>query len=158
MKSLLLRSLISRAGLPRNADHFRPYYGALVLFFLLLLVLMAQAHPVFAGTTTLPGDDASSQMESAGTLLKFIDTGVFKWGARLFAGLCIFGSAWNLKEGRYGSAFISVLAAVLFGTAPSWVKNIFAVGGSDSVFTQNVEPLNESHYLAAIQRDRDSNA
>lgn len=158
MKSLLIRSILGKPGLPKSVEDLRPYYGCLVLFFLLLLVLLAQSHPVFAGTTNLPGDDASSQMESAGTLLKFIDTGVFKWGARLFAGLCIFGSAWNLKEGRYGSAFISVLAAVLFGTAPSWVKNIFAVGGSDSVFTQRFERLNEANYLAVIQKDTDSNA
>jgi hypothetical protein len=107
----------------------------LATLILMLLLFAFQAHPVFADGTTLPGSDASSQMESAGTLLRFIDTGIFKWGARLLAGLCIFGAAWSLKEGRYGPAVISVVSAVLFGTAPSWVKNIFAVGGSDSVFT-----------------------
>ena len=96
--------------------------------------------PSFADATILPGEDASSKMESAGTLLRFIDTGVFKWGARLLAGLCIFGSAWSLKEGRYGGAIISVISAILFGTAPTWVKNIFAVGGSDSVFSSANTP------------------
>ena len=109
----------------------------IALLLLVLLVVAFHAHPVFADGTTLPGEDASSKMESAGTLLRFIDTGIFKWAARLLAGICLFGAGWSLKEGRYGPAFISVISAILFGTAPSWVKNIFALGGSDSVFTSS---------------------
>jgi hypothetical protein len=105
----------------------------MVLYFLLDIT------PSFAAST-LPGEDASSRMESAGTLLRFIDTSLFRWAARLLAGICIFGSAWSLKEGRYGPAVISVISAILFGTAPTWVKNIFSIGGSDSVFSQLHDP------------------
>ena len=125
---------------------FNPYIhqkaGKYFLCFLVLVLLYfaAHSHLSFADSTTLPGDDASSKMESAGTLLRFIDTSIFKWGARLLAGLCIFGAAWSLKEGRYGGAIISVISAILFGTAPTWVKNIFTVGGSDSVFSSRYTP------------------
>jgi hypothetical protein len=118
---------------------------SLVLFFLLLMAI--RVHPVLADTTTLPGIDASSQMEGAGTLLRFIDTAVFKWGSRLLAGLCVCGAGWSLKEGRYGPAVVSVISAFMIGTAPTWVKNIFAVGGSDSVFT-SIE-LREETQIAA---------
>jgi hypothetical protein len=82
----------------------------------------------------LPGSDASDKLEAAGTLLRLIDTGLFKWGARIFAGLCIMSSAWALKEQRFGIAIICIVGAIIFGTAPTWVNNIFDIGGSDSVF------------------------
>ncbi len=71
----------------------------------------------------LPGDDATDKLEAAGTLLKIIDTGLFKWGARIFAGICIMSSAWALKEQRFGIAIICIIGAIIFGTAPTWVKN-----------------------------------
>ena len=82
----------------------------------------------------LPGEDASSKLEAAGTLLRLIDTALFKWGTRIFAGICIMSSAWSLKEQRFGIAIISVVGAIIFGTAPTWVRNIFEIGTSDSVF------------------------
>src|SRR5437764_567516 len=55
----------------------------------------------YASTSvSLPGTDASGQLEAAGILLKTLDTGIFKWGAKIFAGLCIMSSAWALKEQR----------------------------------------------------------
>lgn len=104
--------------------------GALLLFSLEALAAVA-----------LPGSDQHNQLEAAGTLLRFIDTGLFKWTARLMAGLSIFGSAWNLKEMRFGPAVISLISAILFGTAPTWVRNIFAIGGSDSVFGAISQPV-----------------
>jgi len=92
--------------------------------------------PSFAGTT-LPGEDASSKLEAAGTLLKVLDTGLFKWGARIFAGICIMSSAWALKEQRFGIAVICVVGAIVFGTAPKWVKNIFDIGDNQSIFSLN---------------------
>lgn len=83
----------------------------------------------------LPGEDASSTMVSAGTLMRFIDTGLFRWTARILAGLCILGAGWSFKEMRFGPGFISLISAILIGTAPMWVKNIFSLGGSDSVFS-----------------------
>lgn len=99
-----------------------------LLFFLTVLgpEALAQAH--------LPGSDASDKLEAAGTILRIIDTGLFKWGARIFAGVCIMSSAWSLKEQRFGIAIISIIGAIIFGTAPTWVKNIFAISGSDSIF------------------------
>lgn len=82
----------------------------------------------------LPGTDESSKLEAAGTLLRLIDTGLFKWGARIFAGVCIMSSAWALKEQRFGIAIICIVGAIIFGTAPTWVKNIFEIGGAEGVF------------------------
>lgn len=88
------------------------------------------------GGVRLPGEDVSAKMDSAGTLLRFLDTGIFKWTARILAGLSILGAGWSLKEMRFGPAVIGIIAAILFGTAPTWVRNIFSIGGADSVFSQ----------------------
>ena len=97
------------------------------------------SHPVFAadsggGAISLPGEDLSVNLKAAGILLKLLDTGIFKWGARLFAGLCIMSSAWALKEQRFGIAIICVVGAILFGTAPKWVSDIFSMGGNTGLF------------------------
>ena len=47
---------------------------------------------------SLPGSDASDKLEAAGTLLRLLDTALFKWGARIFAGICIMSAAWSLKR------------------------------------------------------------
>ena len=87
-----------------------------------------------AAPTKLPGADVSDKLEAAGTILHIIDTGLFKWGARIFAGICVMSSAWSLKEQRFGIAIISIVGAIIFGTSTMWVKNIFSIGGGDSVF------------------------
>jgi hypothetical protein len=84
---------------------------------------------------SLPGADASDKLEAAGTLLRLIDTALFKWGARIFAGICVMSAAWSLKEQRFGIAIVCIVGALIFGTAPKWVKNIFAVGSGDSIFS-----------------------
>lgn len=83
----------------------------------------------------LPGTDESTRLEAAGTLLRLIDTGLFKWGARVLAGLCIMSSAWSLKEQRFGVAIICIVGAIIFGTAPVWVKNIFDIGNNEGIFS-----------------------
>jgi len=83
---------------------------------------------------SLPGSDASDKLEAAGTLLRLLDTALFKWGARIFAGICIMSAAWSLKEQRFGIAIICIVGALIFGTAPTWVKNIFSIGAGDSIF------------------------
>jgi hypothetical protein len=85
--------------------------------------------------TSLPGSDASDKLEAAGTLLRLLDTALFKWGARIFAGICIMSAAWSLKEQRFGIAIICIVGALIFGTAPTWVKNIFSIGAGDSIFS-----------------------
>lgn len=106
--------------------------GAVIILFLLGPDVFAQ--------TRLPGSDASDKLEAAGTLLRLVDTGLFSWGARIFAGICIMSSAWALKEQRFGIAIICIVGAIIFGTAPTWVKNIFSIGGGSSVFGY-VEPV-----------------
>ena len=110
----------------------------IALSVLTLLVSYLLFHPElsFAGVTRLPGDDASDKLEAMGTLLKIIDTAVFKWGARLFAGLCIMAAAWALKEQRFGVFAICAIGAIIFGTVPKWVKNIFDIGDNQSLFSQ----------------------
>jgi hypothetical protein len=108
-------------------------------FWLLVFVGLATAGvalwmPHAFADGTLPGTDASDKLEAAGTLLRLLDTALFKWGARIFAGICIMSSAWSLKEQRFGIAIICIVGALIFGTAPTWVKNIFSIGATQSIF------------------------
>ena len=123
----------------RDTD-FNPHHivAPILVAVLAILALYLAVHIEvgFAGMTRLPGEDASDKLEAAGTLLKVLDTGLFKWGARLFAGVCIMSSAWALKEQRFGIAIICVIGAIIFGTAPKWVKNIFDIGDNQSLFTK----------------------
>jgi hypothetical protein len=120
----------------------------LVMVAVVGLVLM-YSDIALADVGNLPGRDESAKLEAAGTLLRLIDTGLFKWGARLFAGLCIMSAAWALKEQRFGMAVICVIGAVVFGTAPTWVKNVFSISGESSIFGQ-VDTLEKS-YVAMLE-------
>ena len=91
-----------------------------------LLTLCSSAH---ANIPRLPGTDAMDQLTAAGTLLRLVDSVLFKFGARLMAGLCVLGAGWNLKEQRFGISILCIVAAIIIGTAPMWVKNIFDMGG-----------------------------
>lgn len=131
-----------------NSPKFNPYSLLVTMLIATLAVsvffLLVYAEPAFAAVTRLPGEDASDKLEAAGTLLKILDTGLFKWGARVFAGICIMSSAWALKEQRFGIAIICVIGAIIFGTAPKWVKNIFEIGDNQSLFT-HVRVIEEAH-------------
>jgi len=122
---------------PRSVFSSLVFAATLVALAIVLLWVAPLAH---AGAS-LPGTDASDKLEAAGTLLRMIDTGLFRWGARIFAGICIMSSAWALKEQRFGIAIICVIGAIIFGTAPTWVKNIFDIGGNQGIFSQ-VERVN----------------
>lgn len=115
-----------------------------------VLATIINLTPAWADTVRLPGEDVSAQMESAGTLLRFVDTAIFGWVARLLCGLCVGGAAWSLKEARFGSAVVSIVSALLFGTAPTWVKNIFSISGSSSVFS-HVEYIDREQYAARFK-------
>lgn len=117
------------------------------------LVLM-YADIALADIGNLPGRDESAKLEAAGTLLRLIDTGLFKWGARLFAGLCIMSAAWALKEQRFGMAVICVIGAVVFGTAPTWVKNVFSISGDSSIFGQ-METMERPYVVLVEDKDRE---
>jgi hypothetical protein len=97
----------------------------------------------------LPGEDASDKLEAAGTLLRLIDTGLFKWGARVLSAVCIMSAGWALKEQRFGISVICIIGAIVLGTVPTWVKNIFEVGGNQSLFSQ-VEVLNHAPRVAEV--------
>ena len=125
--------------------------SVLISVFALVLAGMLLSMPqALAGGTHLPGDDVSDKLEAAGTLLKLIDTGIFKWGARVFAGLLVMSGGWALKEQRFGIAAICVAGAVVIGTTPKWVKNIFDVGDNQSLFTQAiVQPIDATAIAVA---------
>jgi hypothetical protein len=109
-------------------------------WFLIIIVIAAAAAvlwlfaPEVFAQASLPGSDASDKLEAAGTLLRLLDTALFKWGARIFAGICIMSAAWSLKEQRFGVAIICIVGALIFGTAPTWVANIFSISTGDSIF------------------------
>lgn len=104
--------------------------------FILVTALVAFAfHGQAFGATRIPGADASDKLEAAGTLLRIVDSVLFSWGARIFAGLCVMSAGWHLKEQRFGFAVLCIVAAIVLGTAPTWVKNIFDIGGGGGVFS-----------------------
>jgi hypothetical protein len=105
------------------------------LIVLVLFVLWLMHSQAFASTVTIPGADASDKLEAAGTLLRIVDSVLFSWGARIFAGLCVMSAGWNLKEQRFGIAVLCVVAAIVLGTAPMWVRNIFDIGGGGGIFS-----------------------
>ena len=103
------------------------------LWFLILLLLLTMVSVAYAGPR-IPGVDAADQLEAAGTVLRIVDTALFQWGARLFSGISILSAGYNLKEQRFGVAIICIIAAIILGTAPVWVENIFSIGGGDGIF------------------------
>lgn len=124
----------------------------LVSLSLLTLLFFLTLYPElsFAANTHLPGEDASGKLEAAGTLLRLLDTGLFKWGARLFAGICIMSSAWALKEQRFAIAIIAVVGAIVFGTAPKWVKNIFDISDEQSLFSMSQQVILEIPLIKSV--------
>lgn len=107
-------------------------------FALIAVLLICFAHTNALAGTKIPGADASDKLEAAGTLLRIVDSVLFSWGARIFAGLCVMSAGWNLKEQRFGIAVLCVVAALVLGTAPTWVKNIFDIGGGGGVFSEHI--------------------
>jgi hypothetical protein len=149
-----LRRFISYLGQVKSRGPTPSGKAELIFALVSLLVVAACLYLAFgelayAGSTKIPGTDASDQLEAAGTLLRIIDTGLFKWGARIFAGICIMSSGWALKEQRFGIAIICVIGAIIFGTAPTWVKNIFDIGGGNGVFSQ-VEHVAPKEMIAKV--------
>lgn len=112
----------------------------LLLLMLCTVALMLIAPDAFS-QVRIPGTDESGKLEAAGSLLRILDTSIFTWGARLCAGTMIFSAGLNLKEQRFGIAFICIIGALVIGTAPMWVKNIFEIGGG-SVFG-SLTPISE---------------
>lgn len=121
---------VSNARAP-NPQKNEEWFLFILTICLLFWIFYAQAY----GATRIPGTDASDKLEAAGTLLRVVDSVLFSWGARIFSGICVMSAGWNLKEQRFGIAVLCVVAAIVLGTAPTWVKNIFDIGGGGGVFS-----------------------
>lgn len=101
-----------------------------IIFCISMLLIASIAH---CAGDSLPGTDQFDKLTAAGDLFKTLDSFVFRIGARLLAGLCVLGAGWNLKEQRFASAVICIIAAIVIATVPMWIKNIFDIGGG-SIF------------------------
>ena len=97
--------------------------------FLLLLIILLYCDIIFGKIPRLPGANEIDKLHAAGTLIRIIDNALFSWGARIFAGLLILNAGVSLKNQAFGVALISIIGAIIIGTAPMWVKNIFDIGG-----------------------------
>lgn len=129
----------------RNGPDIRVY----MLFMMLGVLLIYFFQFDLTAAIRIPGSDVSDKLTAAGTLLRIVDTGLFKWGARIFAGLCLMSGGWALKEQKYGIFIICIIGAIIFGTIPAWVANIFEIGGNKTLFSviDSVLP-NPNHILA----------
>lgn len=108
--------------------------GQDVVFFLVVLGLLLLFSTQSWAQVRIPGSDESAKLKAAGTLLMLIDTALFVWLARIFAGLCVLSAGWLIKEQKFGPAVVCVLGALIIGTSPMWVQNIFEIGGGGGVF------------------------
>ena len=106
-----------------------PPWGWALLVILIIFLCIFGIDSAFASIPRLPGSDQSDKLQAAGSLLRMVDSLIFSWGARIFAGLLILNAGLSLKNQAFGLAFISVIGAIVVGTAPMWVKNIFDIGG-----------------------------
>jgi hypothetical protein len=107
--------------------HWLKVYLGVATSWILLCATIALAETI----PTLGGDaNGISKLTAAGTLLRIVDSFVFSFGARLMAGLAVLGAGWNLKEQRFAMAIICIFAAIMMGTVPMWIKNIFEMDGS----------------------------
>lgn len=103
----------------------------------LCTLLLAHSIELFANNIpSTSGSDPLKSLTAASHLLGIIDSAIFKFGARILAGLCIIGAGWNLKEQRFAMAIVCIFGAILIGTTPMWIKNIFALNsnGGGSIF------------------------
>ena len=99
------------------------------LLIIALIIVWVCYNQAFGNIPRLPGSNQIDQLEAAGTLLRIIDSALFSWAARIFAGLLILNAGNSLKNQAFGIAFLSIIGAIVVGTAPMWVKNIFDMGG-----------------------------
>lgn len=105
------------------------FYWQYLWILILLILLGLISTDALANIPRLPGTDQTDKLTAAGSLLRILDSFLFKFGARVMAGISVLGAGWNLKEQRFAMAVVCILAAIVIGTAPMWVKNIFDMGG-----------------------------
>ncbi len=128
----------SSQGVKTEFRRLRTWVGrnAQEAFFLALLLVLTFlfCSTSLAGDVRIPGTDESAKLKAAGTLLMLVDTALFVWLARVLAGICIFTAGWLIKEQKLGPAIVCILGALLIGTSPMWVQNIFEISGGGGVF------------------------
>lgn len=114
----------------RAKEHFAEH-KPILMFLIGMIVLLLSKITLCNDNNPLPmgGTDHTSKFTAAGDLLLTIDGLVFKVGARLLAGVCILAGGWNIKEQRFATAIICVIAAIVIATVPMWIHNIFAFAG-----------------------------
>ena len=83
MNMVLANSIIGQTN-SLNCSNEDPKYPH--FWFWVLLALVTMASVAHAGPR-IPGADAADKLEAAGTVLRIVDTALFKWGARLFSGI-----------------------------------------------------------------------
>ena len=122
-----------------TSDNIRTLTSVFTLL-LACIIFVGISSPVYA-QYRLPGDDITNSLSAMGTVMKLADTLVFKIFSRFLAGLAILAAAWNLKEQRIGICVMCTFAAVALGLTPTFVKNIFDVGGGTifSMIQQGVQ-------------------
>ncbi len=108
--------------------------GQELIFFVVIIGILLLFSMQSLAQVRIPGADESAKLKAAGTLLMLIDTALFVWLARIFAGLCVLSAGWLIKEQKFGPAVVCVLGALIIGTSPMWVRNIFEIGGGGGVF------------------------
>ena len=116
-----------------------PSWRATITFLIIMGLAIFISDMAMAGPPRLPGTDETDQLEAAGSLLRIIDSFLFKFGARLMAGLAVLAGGWSVKDMAFGRAVLCFVAAIVIGTAPMWVENIFEMGGG-SLFSMVLNP------------------
>ncbi|PIP90400.1 MAG: hypothetical protein COW79_07695 [Bdellovibrionales bacterium CG22_combo_CG10-13_8_21_14_all_38_13] len=122
-----MRELTEERRFSNSTRPEKPFWPWVVLLFFIAVCFLSS--DAFAAMPRLPGTDQSDKLQAAGSLLRIIDVALFSWGARIFAGLLILNAGICLKNQAFGLAIISIIGAILIGTGPIWVKNIFDMGG-----------------------------
>ena len=130
MTAILTSSILETTEFPRPI-RVLPRFPDYWLWLLLRCVFFAAS--TYAGPR-IPGVDASDKLVAAGTVLRILDVSIFQWGCKIFAALSLFGAAHSLKEQRFGSAVICIISGLLFALIPTFVENLFEIGGGNGIF------------------------
>lgn len=118
-----------------NTNVFSSVWKSLLSFvkkeqFLIVTLVCCSGFLLLAGSDalaqiTMPGTDKSQELKAASTLMQTLDSVLFKWVARLLAGVFVIIAFYMLKEQRMGVAVITLIAAIAMGSASSWIGDFF---------------------------------
>ena len=112
--------------------------------FILSLLFSVISLEGFAQIVTLPsGTGDVDNLDAAFSLIAITDSLIFKYGARILAGVAILSGAIALKNSNFGQAGLMIAAAIVIATSPTWVENLFKIGGG-TLFSQN-SSIHQTH-------------